>query len=92
MSVATINADMAAARAALLSGDYATALSYALAAQALIAAMPHMVQRDRDELQYDQRGVDQFVRQVRRQQAASAGLQATKLVRRNPVYAAEGES
>jgi hypothetical protein len=87
MSVATINADMAAARTALLAGDYGTAMSYALAAQALLAAMPRISgggAQGRNELEWDPRGIAGFIASLRKQQAGAGGIQTTKITRHAP--------
>ena len=78
-TVATINADIAAARTAISNGDYASALKYAQMAQLGIVAMPRMKQGDRNELEYDQRGIAELITVIRRMRASSVGIQTTKV-------------
>lgn len=87
MSVAQINSNMAAASAALLDGDYATALTYALAAQALCAAMPRMSHGSatgRNELEYSQQGIAAFIANLQRARAGAAGIQSSLITRHAP--------
>ena len=87
MAVSDVNTAMTAAQSALASGDYATALDQAIAAQGYLAAMPDSEQGDspRTSLRWDQWKIEQFVQNLRARrresQAASYGVQRTKITR-----------
>ena len=88
MSLAAIQTDLAAARAAILEDDYASALRYALAAQALLAATPDQ-QDGEHRLAFQQTGseVASLIASIRRQQAAANAASTSFTRRRNVTYA-----
>jgi len=81
MAASDVNTAMAAAIAALESGDLATALTKALAAQGYLAAMPNSSTGE-TELSWSDARIQQFVENLRRQQTVSAvstnGLRRSK--------------
>ena len=87
MAVADVNTAMAAAQSALASGDYATALDSAIAAQGYLAALADSEQGDspRTSLRWDHWKIGQFVENIRARrresQAATHGVQRSKITR-----------
>ena len=84
MSLADVNTEMAAAVAALKSANYATALTRAICAQGLIAAIPDSVGPDSTQLEWNFDRIKEFVASVRREKATAAatthgGFQRTKV-------------
>jgi len=84
MSASDVATAMAAAAAALASGDYDTAEDQALAAQAHLAAMPDST-KGSTGLQWSDARINQFIHNVRlrrnRSLAATLGVQRTKITR-----------
>lgn len=82
MSAALVSTYMANAAQALLDADYAGALRYGRAAQALLVAIPAS-ERDTMRLEYNPEAIRNFLAEVRRAQAeaaaAASGLQQTKI-------------
>jgi len=88
MSLATINTHASAASAAVLSGDYAGAIRYALACKPLLAALADS-ERDDQSLQWkNAQQIDSFVAECRREASAAAvasdGIRVTSITRANP--------
>jgi len=65
---------MSAAAAAIVSGDHATAITNAQAAQALLAGQPDMKRTGEagQEMIWDRPAVDRFIAQARRSQTEAA--------------------
>lgn len=88
MSLATINTYAAAAAAAVLSGDYATAIRYALACKPLLAALADSERHDQSLKWANTQQIDGFVTECRREQAAASvasdGLRASRVTYANP--------
>ena len=78
---------MAAAQSALASGDYATALDRAIAAQGYLAALPDSMHAER-QLRWTAEKIQNFIDNLRERrsesQAATYGIQRTKLVHAKP--------
>ena len=85
MAVSDVNTAMTAAQSALASGDYATALDSAIAAQGYLAALPDSEQGD-TSLKWDSAKIHHFIANLqarqRESQAASYGIQRTKIERK----------
>jgi hypothetical protein len=98
MSVADINAKVAAAVAAIEGGDYATAHARLLAAKALLAATPDVQSSRNASLRWDRNAIDELIAQVGRQislSTASAtnsrGVVRTRITyKRTPPAGADG--
>ena len=87
---------MDAAIAALAGGDYATALQKALAAQGIIATLPKASRSGgpgggEQSASWDAAGIDNFVRNCRRQHGASLGIQTMPAVFSEPTPSDQGE-
>lgn len=87
MAASHVNTKMALAIAANEAGDLDDALTYARSAQGYLAALPNSA-RDRTELEWDHRGIENFVRSIERAinraAAASTGIQRTRLTYAEP--------
>ena len=80
-----VDSDMEAARAALLSGDYATALDYATAAQGRLAIIPS-TETARNRVLFERKAdsIQAFITNVRRRQGAAQGVQTSKITYARP--------
>ena len=93
--VSQLNAYMAAATAALASGDYPTALNNALAAQGLIACLPKVSRSAGTgggdmSASWDPVGIDNFIRRLRQQQGAGLGIQSAPVEMSEPIVLDDG--
>ena len=83
MAASDVDTAMTAAQAALTSGDYATAIERAVAAQGYLAALPDSELSGVSSLRWDAAKIEHFVRNVRAlrrsSQAATYGIQTTKI-------------
>jgi hypothetical protein len=84
ITVASLNSAMDAAVTALLSGDYATALRQAVAAQGILTVLPELSRSagtggGSQAAKWTQPGIDQFVGRVSRLQGASLGVQSVPI-------------
>lgn len=80
-----IDTEMALARAALKSGDYASALTYAVSAQGMLAVTPDTQKGDL-QVGFGRRSgeIEAFVANVRKRQAAAGGIQRSKVTYARP--------
>jgi len=80
-TAATVNTLGDAASTAIAAGDWATALTKALAAQAQLSVLPDSEYQAGGQtvLRYDRRAVESLVANIRRQQSAALGMQQTKI-------------
>ena len=95
-NVDLLNGYMTSALSALASGDYATALNNALAAQGMISIMPKASRSQgtgggEQSASWDAAGIDSFVRRLRQQQGASLGVQISPVVIQEPLPIDNGE-
>lgn len=84
---ADINTAADAAVVAIRAGDYGTALTQALAAQALLAAVPDSIQGvggGATELRWGRQAINELVINIRRQQSIAGGMQQTKIIYARP--------
>ncbi len=83
MSASDVNTLMSAASTAIQAGDYATAITKALAAQALLAAIPEAESggQDGSRAKYSPEAIENFIANARIQQnsSSSVGIQRTKV-------------
>lgn len=77
VSVSSLDTYITAAEAALLIGDYATALTNALAAKAAMMRLPD-TQHGAASMRWDRRAIDSLVMDIRREQAAAAQFAGPK--------------
>lgn len=74
-----------AASTAIAAGDWATALTKALAAQAQLSVMPDSEYGNpQTVLRYDRRAIESMIGNILRQQAAATGMQQTKITYARP--------
>ena len=79
MSASGVDTLMTAASAAVLAGDYATALQNGLAAQALLVAIPDGGWREGASMKWRPESIQDFINSCRQQRTAAAGIQRTKI-------------
>jgi hypothetical protein len=79
MSASDVETLMTAAKTAILASNYATAVQNALAAQALLAAIPDGGWRDGASMKWRPESIQDFIDSCRQLQAASGGIQRTKV-------------
>ena len=89
MAVSDVNIAMTAAIAALRSGDHATAVVEAMAAQGFLAVVADFEHGRGLTNEWDRRSIDQFIVNVRKQESQAAavsagGIQRTKIVHAQP--------
>jgi hypothetical protein len=94
--VDSVNSAMAAAVAALQSGDFSTALQQAIAAQGFLALIPRTshsagVGGGAHAFEYSPQAIDEFVKNLRRQQSAALGVQSSPIVISEPAVLEDGE-
>jgi hypothetical protein len=94
--VALLNTYMDAAIAAQAAGDYPTALNNALAAQGIIATLPKASRSQgpgggEQSASWDVAGIDNFVRNLRKQQGAALGVQSVPITIVEPATLGDGE-
>jgi len=82
--VSTLNTYRDAAAAALASGDFATALSNARAALAMLSAMPDTRDAAGHSLAWDREAIVECINQCTRAQSVAAGIQRTNITRARP--------
>ena len=70
---------MSAASTAIQAADYATAIIKALAAQALLIAIPDSGWRDGAFMKWRPESVQDFINSARQAQNAAGGIQRTKI-------------
>lgn len=80
MAASDVTTAMASAVSSLQSGDYATALTWALCAQAYLAAIPD-ARHGEQGTEWDREGVKEFIRSLRMQQVGAAGIQRTAVTK-----------
>ncbi len=83
MSLADVNTEMAAAVAALKSGDYSAALLSATCAQGLLAGIPDSL-KSGEEFRWRDRDIELFVSRIERLRKGSAGIQFSKVTYARP--------
>lgn len=80
-----------AAIAAVAAGDYATAISQAMAAKMTLATMPDSKQDANIETTWDRNAIDKFIAECKAQQASTTGLgSSVGVMQRQPVRYVEG--
>lgn len=79
MSASDVDTLMTAASTAILAEDYATALKNALAAQALLGAIPDSGWREGASMKWRPESIQDFIDTCQKQQSASGGIQRTKI-------------
>jgi len=79
MSVSNVDTLMTAAATAVLAGDYATALTDALAAQAYLAAIPDSGFREGTSMKWRPESIQNFIDSCQKAQSGAGGIQRTKL-------------
>ena len=84
MAVSDVTAAMTTAAGYIASGDYASAITQALAAKAHLAAIPDGAMQGGLETKWDRKSIDDFITACRRQQAGSYGLQTNKITIARP--------
>ena len=94
--VDTLNAYMDAAIAAQAAGNYPTAINNALAAQGGLLTLPKVSRsagggHGMQAVEWDVLGIDLFVKNLRKQQGASLGVQTASIVHRVPSPVAYGD-
>ena len=87
---------MAAAIAAQATGDYGTAVNNALAAQGLIACLPKIrrgagVGGGDMSAEWDQQGIDNFIKRLRQQQGSAMGMISVPVVISEPDVIDDGD-
>jgi len=83
-TIASIETLGNAARTAMLAGDWATALSYAHAAQMELATTPDSEFINATGFKFDRRAIESMIANICRQQAVSLGMQQTKITYARP--------
>ena len=79
MSASLVNTEMAAAAAAIGTGDYATAKTHALKAMAYLVAIPDGGFRQGVTVEYDRGAIKDLIAQCDQQLSAGTGIQRTKI-------------
>jgi hypothetical protein len=79
MAASDVNTLMTAASVARLAGDYATALKNLEAAQMVLGGVPDAGFHDGAYMKYRPEDIQNSIDNVRKSQAAAAGIQRTKL-------------
>lgn len=81
MSVSAVNTLMTAASVAVQALDYATAINKALAAQALLAALPdtEIAGRQGSKMEWRPQSIQDFIDSARQSRTGATGIQRTKL-------------
>ena len=82
MSLSEVEAEMAAAVAALKSGDYDTALVRAMCAQGLIAVSPdfeHSTGQSERKVSWSLDRIDKFIERIERRLKSGLGVQTNKI-------------
>jgi len=86
---------MDAAVVAVAAGDYATAISKALAAQGLLSSLPKLSRSagggGQQEVEWDSAGIDNFIKRLRQQQGASLGVQSQDIQFNDPTLGSSGD-
>jgi hypothetical protein len=88
--VALLRSYRSAALSALASGDYASAIGNALAAQLVLSSMPQHLTRSQGSgggnqaLAWPGEEIDRFIVRCRQQQGAAVGIQTANIVRQPP--------
>lgn len=88
MAYSDVQTAMTAATAALQSGDYATALTQAIAAQGHMAVLPDgglaSATGGAHTMEWDDKKIENFIANIRRRRGANAGIQRTLVTKVRP--------
>ena len=79
MGASDVQTLMTAAATAIEAGDYATALTKALAAQAHLAAIPDSGWRDGAAMKWRPESIQNFIDSARQGESGAGGIQRTKI-------------